>query len=171
MPKIWLGKDATLIQQRGCEVFIFTSLFTTPKAWSTQKSLHVKNTPTLQSSLALHLAAALPKQLSWQGRHWPKLSLTSSPKTLCTYCTMHAVIAKSVRLIITGKKVWHILTWCTFLSTEIATGSDCGLGTQALLQEFIKLLILQPSLTSWSLACCTAEDQYDLTAAACSFET
>lgn len=52
-----------------------------------------------------------------------------------------------------------------------STGSDCGSGIQAPLQEFIKSPMPQPSLMSCSLACCAAEDRYDLNAPACSFET
>lgn len=98
-------------------------------------------------------------------------SLTRALPDQLSENTTHAINAQSVKLIITGKNVWCILTWCTFLSSKIATGSICGSGTQALLQDFIKSLMLQPSLTSCSLACCTAEDRYEVSAAACSFET
>lgn len=128
-----------------------------------RKSYMLKNTPTLEISHCSSPQTTVMTRTSLLTR----LGLVSSPKTLCMCGTIHSF----PWLIIDGKSVWYTLTWCTFLSTQIATGSDCGSGTLAPLQEFIKSLMLQASLTSCSLACCTAEDQYDLTAAACSFET
>lgn len=90
---------------------------TTLKAWAAQNNLHLKNTSKFQSFLTMRLTASPPEWLSWQQRHcWPELSLTSTPEPLCMHCTMHAVNAQSVTLIITGKNVSRILTRCTFLS-------------------------------------------------------
>lgn len=132
-----------------------------------RKSYMWGNTPTLRSSLALTLHCSFPPNNCHD-----KNVIADPSSALQKHYARVALYMQSVRLIITGKSVWvYILTRCTFLSTEIATGSDCGSGTPAPLQEFIKSPMLQASLTSCSLACYTAEDQYDLTAAACSFET